>query len=112
MERKVSRRSLLKLPLARENKKRVTGIDESASNGLHGTRIRKLPRICKKWLPSDKHTTLVCPRRRRGTHSDDQRTNGPVNAYLRSAAFTIYGPGGHLGHVTWIIYINIDYPIL
>ena len=23
--------------------------------------------------------------------------------------FTIYGPGGH---VTWIIYIHIDYPIL
>ena len=32
MERKVSRRSLLKLPLARENEKRVTGIDERASN--------------------------------------------------------------------------------
>ena len=26
--------------------------------------------------------------------------------------FTIYGPGGYLGHVTWIIYIHIDYPIL
>ena len=22
--------------------------------------------------------------------------------------FTIYGHGGHLGHVTWIIYIHID----
>ena len=26
--------------------------------------------------------------------------------------FTIYGPGSHLGHVTWIIYIHISYPIL
>ena len=26
--------------------------------------------------------------------------------------FTIYGHGGHLGHVTWIIYIYIGYPIL
>ena len=24
--------------------------------------------------------------------------------------FTIYGRGGHLGHVTWIIYINFRYP--
>ena len=26
--------------------------------------------------------------------------------------FTIYGHGGHLGHVTWIIYINFCYPFL
>ena len=26
--------------------------------------------------------------------------------------FTIYGHGGHLGHVTWIFYIHICYPIL
>ena len=26
--------------------------------------------------------------------------------------FTIYGHHGHLGHVTWIIYIHIDYPFL
>ena len=26
--------------------------------------------------------------------------------------FTIYGHGGHLGHVTWIIYIHIGYPFL
>ena len=26
--------------------------------------------------------------------------------------FTIYGYGGHLGHVTWIIYIYIGYPFL
>ena len=26
--------------------------------------------------------------------------------------FTIYGHGGHLGHVTWIIYILIGYPFL
>ena len=26
--------------------------------------------------------------------------------------FTIYGHRGHLGHVTWIIYIHIDYPFL
>ena len=26
--------------------------------------------------------------------------------------FTIYGHGGHLGHVTWTIYINIGSPFL
>ena len=26
--------------------------------------------------------------------------------------FTIYGHGGHLGHVTWIIYINFRSPFL
>ena len=26
--------------------------------------------------------------------------------------FTIYGHGGHLGHVTWIIYIHIGHPFL
>ena len=26
--------------------------------------------------------------------------------------FTIYGGGGHLGHVTWTIYINIRSPFL
>ena len=26
--------------------------------------------------------------------------------------FTIYGHGGHLGHVTWIIYINFCSPFL
>ena len=26
--------------------------------------------------------------------------------------FAIYEHGGHLGHVTWIIYIYIGYPIL
>ena len=26
--------------------------------------------------------------------------------------FTIYGHCGHLGYVTWIIYIHIDYPFL
>ena len=26
--------------------------------------------------------------------------------------FIIYGHCGHLGHVTWIIYIYIDYPFL
>ena len=26
--------------------------------------------------------------------------------------FTIYGHGGHLGHVTWTIYIYIDSPFL
>ena len=25
--------------------------------------------------------------------------------------FTIYGRGGHLGHVTWTIYINICSPV-
>ena len=24
--------------------------------------------------------------------------------------FTIYGPGGHLGHVTWTIYVNFRSP--
>ena len=33
-----------------------------------------------------------------------------VNQFLRRflKSFTIYGHGGHLGHVTWIIYIHID----
>ena len=26
--------------------------------------------------------------------------------------FTIYGYGGHLGHVTWIVYIHVGYPFL
>ena len=26
--------------------------------------------------------------------------------------FTIYGHGGHLGHVTWIIYVHIGFPFL
>ena len=26
--------------------------------------------------------------------------------------FTIYGHGGHLGHVTWTIYTNFGYPFL
>ena len=26
--------------------------------------------------------------------------------------FTIYGHGGHLGHVTWAIYINFRFPFL
>ena len=27
-------------------------------------------------------------------------------------SFTIYGHGGHLGHVTWTIYLHIAFPIL
>ena len=26
--------------------------------------------------------------------------------------FTIYGRGGHLGHVTWTIYLNFRFPFL
>ena len=29
-----------------------------------------------------------------------------------SRVFTIYGHGGHLGHVTWIFYIHIGSPCL
>ena len=31
---------------------------------------------------------------------------------LEKKIFTIYWHCGHLGHVTWIIYIYIDYPFL
>ena len=34
----------------------------------------------------------------------------PVVPEKISKGFTIYGHGGHLGHVTWIIYKHIDYP--
>ena len=26
--------------------------------------------------------------------------------------FTIYGHGGHLGHLTWFIYLYISYPVI
>ena len=37
-----------------------------------------------------------------------------VNQFRRRCLkdFTIYGHGGHLGHVNWIIYIYIDFPFL
>ena len=38
----------------------------------------------------------------------DHRTSGSgVDFFL---FFTIYGQGGHLGHVTWTIYINLYSP--
>ena len=40
------------------------------------------------------------------------RGNRPAGSgekdFLR--VFTIYGRGGHLGHVTWTIYINFGFP--
>ena len=38
------------------------------------------------------------------------RWNRSTSSFWRD--FTIYGHGGHLGHVTWIIYIHIDNTIL
>ena len=35
----------------------------------------------------------------------DHRTSGSGEEDLKSF-YTIYGHGGHLGHVTWTIYIN------
>ena len=36
----------------------------------------------------------------------------PILEKIFEAFFTICGHGGHLGHVTWIIYINISTTIL
>ena len=36
--------------------------------------------------------------------------SGEEDRFLK--VFTIYGHGGHLGHVTWIIYIHIGSPFL
>ena len=39
----------------------------------------------------------------------DHRTSGSGEEdFLK--VFTIYGPGGHLGHVTWTIYTNFGSP--
>ena len=40
--------------------------------------------------------------------------NGPLvrEKKIFEGFFTIYRHGGHLGHVTWIIYIHIGYPFL
>ena len=38
----------------------------------------------------------------------DHRTSGSGVFFLK--VFTIYGRGGHLGHVTWTIYINFCPP--
>ena len=38
------------------------------------------------------------------------RSTGSGEDFLR--VYTIYGHGGHLGHVTLIVYIYIDSPIL
>ena len=40
----------------------------------------------------------------------NQSTGSRDEDFLR--VYTIYGHGGHLGHVTLIIYIHIDSPIL
>ena len=39
----------------------------------------------------------------------DHRTSGSGEDFLR--VFTIYGHGGHLGHVTWTLYINFLSPL-
>ena len=39
----------------------------------------------------------------------DHRTSGSGKQRF-SKVFTIYGHGGHLGHVTWTIYINFCSP--
>ena len=41
------------------------------------------------------------------TKFQDHRTSGS-GRFLK--VFTIYGRGGHLGHVTWTIYINFCSP--
>ena len=38
----------------------------------------------------------------------DYRTSGSGEDFFK--VFTIYGHGGHLGHVTWTIYINFCSP--
>ena len=38
----------------------------------------------------------------------NNRTSGSGEEDLK--VFTIYGRGGHLGHVTWTIYINFGSP--
>ena len=38
----------------------------------------------------------------------DHRTSGSGDFFLK--VFTIYGRGGHLGHVTWTIYTNFGSP--
>ena len=42
------------------------------------------------------------------------RGNRPAGSgeedFLRFKVFTIYGHGGHLGHVTWTIYTNFRSP--
>ena len=39
----------------------------------------------------------------------DHRTSGSREEdFLK--VFTIYGRGGHLGHVTWTIYTNLGFP--
>ena len=39
----------------------------------------------------------------------DHRTSGSMRRRFFKA-FTIYGHGGHLGHVTWTIFINFRSP--
>ena len=39
----------------------------------------------------------------------DHRTSGSREKYFFKV-FTIYGHGGHLGHVTWTIYTNFRSP--
>ena len=39
----------------------------------------------------------------------DHRTSGSGEEDF-FMVFTIYGHGGHLGHVTWTIYINFRFP--
>ena len=39
---------------------------------------------------------------------DHRTSSSNIEDFLK--AFTIYGHGGHLGHVTWTIYINFCSP--
>ena len=39
----------------------------------------------------------------------DHRTSSSEKRFLK--AYTIYGHGGHFGHVTWTIYINFLSPL-
>ena len=40
----------------------------------------------------------------------DHRTIGSVGEYVEVFTTLFYGHGGHLGHVTWTIYINFLSP--
>ena len=42
------------------------------------------------------------------TKFQDHRTISSVGEYFK--VFSIYGHGGHLGHVTWTIYIKVISP--
>ena len=43
-------------------------------------------------------------------HTSFVEIGPPVPEKILFKVFTIYGRGGHLGHVTWTIYINFSSP--